>query len=719
MPYTPPAPLDTPATTEGNARQGARGTEPRSEPPKWMLERVFERLAVGPTAVGSMLDRGAKLPVIGLIIRFFSTIVLGLLWLLLVAVYVAVGSGLANVRAYFEMTDMEFFNAWPMVVLLILLATTLTVVTLRRIRLSIFKAGVWTVHVGILTLITGCFIYFSQKYEGLVRIQLHESVTHYYDSTERALYAYRMDDAGKPIDKDHAMTRLPKLPIYFEHIPENNTALNRDVPVALLPRAQVRILGYYPAAELREGWTIAPAGVGTATEGVGAANPAIRVGLTMAGEEGGQMLLANSPKGRTLDQDKAPFGIEYLRNPSAERLADIAREVPGPVAITVRVPGLGIEKTFAAETNKRVVIEGTPYTLTPKDQMALPLVSKGYEGAFSNALSIDVARAGPATQAKAGGATAATQPAALKFTRMAMFRYPELSPDFVNENGQQKRIQARVDHDLEIVFHDAQRDQFWFVQTGSDDKPTFELIHRLRGGKVERRGVEAGKPLQVQVGPVPLRLGLQQYTPNAVLSSVAEIIPTNRRQQTSTVDAIIQTSLIRLQVTQGDWSRSDIYVPFVQFASTAPPPFGRVPTTVDIPGVGRIGFVFSTTRRDLPSVLKLTDFQAIKYPGAVQNYADYVSTLEVTDKRTGEIEQIVARLNNPAANHGLYYFQAAWDGDQLPGVRFTVLGVGNRPGITTMTVGSILIIIGIAYAFYVKPILLRLKKEQVAAWAKI
>jgi hypothetical protein len=48
---------------------------------------------------------------------------------------------------------------------------------------------------------------------------------------------------------------------------------------------------------------------------------------------------------------------------------------------------------------------------------------------------------------------------------------------------------------------------------------------------------------------------------------------------------------------------------------------------------------------------------------------------------------------------------------------FSILGVGNRPGIWTMIVGAALMLTGIGYAFYVKPILLKYKKAQLAAWA--
>ena len=114
-----------------------------------------------------------------------------------------------------------------------------------------------------------------------------------------------------------------------------------------------------------------------------------------------------------------------------------------------------------------------------------------------------------------------------------------------------------------------------------------------------------------------------------------------------------------------------------------------------------------TERWELPVEVKLVDFKAVKFAGAMDTYQDFISTLELTDKKTGEVKHMIASLNNPAMSHGFGFFQAAWDGreEALPEERFTTLVVTNRPGLRTMTIGSILVFVGIGYAFYVKPML--------------
>jgi hypothetical protein len=49
-----------------------------------------------------------------------------------------------------------------------------------------------------------------------------------------------------------------------------------------------------------------------------------------------------------------------------------------------------------------------------------------------------------------------------------------------------------------------------------------------------------------------------------------------------------------------------------------------------------------------------------------------------------------------------------------PRVSFTILGVGNNPGIHVIAFGSILISLGIPWAFYFKPYLVRKEKQRLA-----
>lgn len=675
-------------------------------PPKLRFERLLELLGQFPALLGRGLDRLERVPVLGWVVSFFSSVWLGLLWLLLIGLYIAVGSGMASVRAYFELTDLEFFDAWPMQVLLVLMSVTLMVVTLRRIPLTLYKLGVWLVHTGIITLIIGCVLYFSQKVEGLTRIYLGKTADAFYDATERALYVYRVQDNGDLANE--AMIPLPRLPIYYEHLAERGNALQRQIDPAALSRVTpplgdvpMHITGYYPDAQLRQdAWGPGPAGA------TPSANPAIAVsiGTDTVRDEQLQWLVGKKPAGRVWESATAGLGMEYLFAPDAQRIRDVSTSFKGEMALTVRVPKAKVEQLIVLEGDKPAAIAGTPYTLKvlgPAPRMSI--ASKGYEGASSGGMLIEVRRKDDQKE--------------LVFTRDVLFRYPELSPDFIIRDGQQKRIQERVDNDIQLVLHDATMDQLWIVQPSED--PAWQLIHRARGGTVQVRPLTSGQVVPVNIARMGLKFSVQQYTPNAVPRMRPLITPVQQRQRATSAQELIQRGLIELRIAS---VAEPVYVPSVQFADTSglrgPPP-----TVVDVPEVGKIALLLSTRRWPLPAPLLLAKFDLVLLPGSQDVAIDYISTLRAIEQRrtAGTVQRtyrtLTARLNEPAEYRDLYFFQAQWDGDPRakPAARFTVLGVANRPGVNVMLAGCILMLCGVVHAFYIKPILLALRKRTLAA----
>ena len=114
-----------------------------SSPPKSVPIRVFDAL-----------------------LRFFSSIRLGIILISLIIVYSAIGSAIPPARQYFELTEFQYFNHWIFGALIGLFCLTLTVATVRRIPFTVRNLGVLTVHAGLLTLCAGSFVYFGQKVEG-------------------------------------------------------------------------------------------------------------------------------------------------------------------------------------------------------------------------------------------------------------------------------------------------------------------------------------------------------------------------------------------------------------------------------------------------------------------------------------------------------------------------------------------------------------------------
>ena len=352
MPQSPPIQSAPSESRPSLASSGDLSGAPT--PPLWFAERVVAYSGRGPAAVGRWLDRRAATPgPVGWIIRFFSSVKLGVLWLFLTALYMGLGSGLPSLRAYFDLSTMQFFDAPPMIILMVLLCVTLAVVTLRRIRLTLYKLGVWTVHTGIITLILSLFLYFGGKHEGMILLREHQTVRHYYDNSQRALYiraertagrgqknpaidaraplartamsrqhphnakglSALADGIGPPANRpgDHrvVMAPLPQLPLFKLRAPRNGEPLRIQIPAVELAGLgrkfsglRIRVIGYYPYSELAA-FPVAR------RPGIPPRQPAVEINLNAAGAQGGRWLLAKSPAGRVLD-NHSPFGIEYL-----------------------------------------------------------------------------------------------------------------------------------------------------------------------------------------------------------------------------------------------------------------------------------------------------------------------------------------------------------------------------------------------------------------------
>jgi len=95
--------------------------------------------------------------------------------------------------------------------------------------------------------------------------------------------------------------------------------------------------------------------------------------------------------------------------------------------------------------------------------------------------------------------------------------------------------------------------------------------------------------------------------------------------------------------------------------------------------------------------------------------------------RAAAVFNAAARVLSIIAPNQYKFSQAGWDQPgwtesaaavaqgrlKRPFARFTILGVGNNPGIYIIATGAVMMSVGIPWAFYVKPWLVRRKKKQI------
>lgn len=139
--------------------------------------------------------------------------------------------------------------------------------------------------------------------------------------------------------------------------------------------------------------------------------------------------------------------------------------------------------------------------------------------------------------------------------------------------------------------------------------------------------------------------------------------------------------------------------------------------------------VLSRQRFALPTPVVLEDFVLTEhvggYTGNTLSVRDWTSLVRFSEPDGSLTDAMGVSVNSPTEHAGLSYFQMEWDppddrpvgGVTSKGLNFTVLGVGNRHGVMLQLLGCVVAVLGMIYAFYVKPVLRRRIVQRAGASA--
>ncbi len=231
-------------------------------------------------------------------------------------------------------------------------------------------------------------------------------------------------------------------------------------------------------------------------------------------------------------------------------------------------------------------------------------------------------------------------------------------------------------------------------------------------GALARHEMGVGKSEQIRE---ELRLTVTNYITDARQVLKPVIIP--RQQRDKDIDTAQLASLYQLEITENGESQS-LWLPFHAYAvedvSLADVNMGRfAPLPIELPSGRRVEVMMSRERRPLPAPVILNDFILTShvggYTGTVSSIRDWTSVVSFKAE-SGLTEPTTVSTNAPASHDGLWFFQKTWDPQ---GLRFTGLGVGNREGVYTQLAGCCISVVGMLYAFYVKPIIRRRRIQRV------
>jgi hypothetical protein len=693
-----------------------------------------------------------------------NNVIFGIAVMAAIGIYLALGSGLPDLRGYFELQDLAFFQTWVLKLLMGLLVATLITVTWLRIPFTPPRYGVWLVHAGIITLVFGTSFYYGHKVEGLTRVPIGQTVGHFYDTEERSLYARIDSRTSEPLP----LTGMPRFhaynptlgnaqylanvlrpgdaddsPLFVTLDPQSGQPAERSLTQELgIKDLSLQVLEYYPYAELRR--TFEQDASGTLSG----------VQVTFTDAAGLNAMndphagIAGAPQLAAADSEQAP-AIWLVASDPGSSFVDLGgveiehRDIPHPVSLTALQAAVAsphqldikvgsYAKTLSVEVDKSYTLGDTGYRL---DVQAFdPAFPMSGTGELVPVLTFLVHSQAPAPVREFRRMVLGGKSTQTDFT---------LDPTAAAPMG--KRQKEPIDKNLNILYTLSDPQQFMpingsekhtFVTTTDGNGPhLYDVVSRLNGpgqvteipngtGDVQMHvpGSESA-PFAPFAGPMAsaanppaqpavMRISVRRADHLVKTVRVAEV-PSVQRDRDRGAVGIDQ--IMKVRVASGDWHQ-DVFVPYAEYALED---LWEEPTTSDqvlVPGA-RQSFTLrlGQTARNLPALLTVSHFEAIPYDGArksgSQIMRDFRSTVEIEDRDTGEKTTGVAHLNHPVyfASGAWLFFQAQWDPQ---GQRFTVLGVGNRPGVTIMIAGCVMICIGLLYAFYVKPIVIaRMKKN--------
>ncbi|TVQ33700.1 MAG: hypothetical protein EA376_01595 [Phycisphaeraceae bacterium] len=641
----------------------------------------------------------------------------------------------------FEMSELEFYSWWPLRVVLLLFVANMIIATVRRIEFIFPNLGVLMVHTGIVVLALGSMHYNLLKEEGDALLiasfddvnQPGPMTTVFYDNTRIALFISQdvMSWEQRP---------LRNVPRYNDYgVPWSERTLDLPVPPSTIgyssPDIQMRLVGYAHYTKLENDWIRAEPPTLRSRR-----NPLIEIELlsSLPDEDGDETeravlrtrLPAASPQDRIALVEDA-FAIEHVPasddarwraltapfpEPGRHALMISATEEGDPEARTVKVvrPGDSFE-----HAGHRIEVQ----SLLPS--APFPIITPGYEGADSSVAILSI-----------------TPPDGEPYERYVYHRFPALDQDVTGfqEDGRPNRRPA--DDALRIHYIDASILQVYLRADGRG------AVRRSGGDLYTFDQTPVGESLAI-LPHIGLRVA--ERWEHAEQIERPTLVPERDRDRERIGTHAEAAAAVEISLPDG-WSKT-IWLPFAQYLDVA----FEMERSVTLPDGREIALVFGRLRRPLPGIgLELVDFEMIPYAHS-DIPRDYVSLVRVTDFESGEIYTQRTRLNAPlihrvpftwtrerpflanlagslvttVAPNQFKFSQAGWDIDgwreteamtragqaDRPRASFTVLGVGNNPGIYIVAAGAVMACVGVPWAFYIKPLIVKRRKLRIQRMA--
>jgi len=659
----------------------------------------------------------------------------------------------------FEMTELEFYSWWPLRVVLVLFVLTMIVSTVRRIAFNVPNIGVLTVHTGIILLGLGSIYYGSMKLEGDVLLLAGPTGSSgmpgegppqagFYDRGQVALWVSQ----GRGWDQ-RLLSGVPRYNAYNLRAGLNESALEtaeiirpiehvgRSLDLAVPPAMSTigdvdityRVVGYAPYAESRTDWT--PATSPTIAQPTPLHFVEFFSDVTPEGElspsDRPMLRFYFVPDRPRLRVSHLPFmTIEYRQSLDEASWREFTAPAPNDArhALAITLPGETTPTVVPVTEDQTFEWGGLSFEVEQLlPEPPFPIITEGYEDASSSVAIVKITSGDDVV------------------TRWVYSSFPEISQDLRDgeqQDGRPNREGAdetlvRVRYlDLKrihVVFDDrGDRTRVVIRQPGNvvrtiEDASVGDRFEIVQGLDLKRSGSWVHATETKRPAPVP------------ETDREGEFIGTHDR------------AMLAVEITQGGWQRT-VWLPFMKYLNIGQ----REATRVELPDGRSVRLAFARARRALPGFqIRMTDFEMVAYDhrGAPRDYRSTIRVEPSGHEQWFEPYTRKTQLNAPLRAPFVWsderslpanvigfvgsrldpaqfkFAQAGWDAqgwertqalaDQglipEPYAQFTILHVGNNPGIHVIALGGVLMGIGTPWAFYVKPWIMKRRKEKLAA----
>lgn len=263
------------------------------------------------------------------------------------------------------------------------------------------------------------------------------------------------------------------------------------------------------------------------------------------------------------------------------------------------------------------------------------------------------------------------------------------------------------------------------------DSVSLRLLDRGQGNTITETSLSLNTAAPLKDGA---SIAVESLITRGRLETRPVIVPASQRD--ADIDRTRGAALILLEVTLPDGATQQHWLPYNQYVADDDL-YERVriasnrTVTIPMPDGRAVEVCYGRQRQAMPAEVQLDDFRLRTHVGGFTGNTleirDWHSLVRFRDRdRDGAqwSDLYDISTNDPSHYRGHWFFQSYWDAPRparsasempRPGFSFTGLGIGNREGVWTMLFGSTLSVLGIIYAFYIKPIIKRRREAAVYA----